>query len=79
MVVRRDGKTIKKAARIALSFASAIYVSGEDHCTSEVALKEVKVESGVPIFSSQTFVVMVEKIQEQLERSRKTKLCNAAS
>lgn len=82
MVVRCDGKTIKKTARQALEFASAIYVSGEHDPTPEAGLIElsaVKVESSVPIFSNQTFAVMVEKIQEQLERSRETKLCRAAS
>lgn len=82
MVIRRDRKTIKKTARKALDHTSAIFVSGDGGAITRERLKEispVSIDSTVPIFSHQTLVSLVEKIHQQLESLKQTKLYSAAS
>ncbi len=80
MVIRRDGKTIKRTARNAMDHASVLYVSGEGDCTEKLNEKApLKPDTGLPIFSIQTFSLLIEKIQQRLEKSKETKLCRVAS
>ncbi|HKO95405.1 MAG TPA: hypothetical protein VJU86_00320 [Pyrinomonadaceae bacterium] len=82
MVIRRDRMTIKKTARNAMNRVSAIYVSGTHDAPIEAEFEElsgVNMSSDIPVFSSQTFSMLVERIQNNLHRARQTKPFRAAS
>jgi len=82
MVIRSDKMTIKKTARNALNVCSAIYLSGEYDSNGETELIRFltsTIASSVPMFWAQTQAILVEKIQQQHEEFRESKVSKAAS